>query len=419
MRLPSVNPAVNCVLFLAMFGYAVYSASVAGQAMTILVWYVVAGLSLPAAVAYFFERGWARWLAIAVMVTCAGSFVPQHLIYSRYLHAIALFAMSGLAVYWFLKEAITPEEVAREEGRSDDKADSSEDGESRPMTSLVLLLREPRYLDPAILAHAAGQAWDAEFLAGEEDSEAENFVVGDSPMFVIKHAASMYVVHNHPRPYFDASQEVAEQLSERRRRKAILEHRSWMSVDAMLLEATDEARREAYGQIGRMVAQLAGDDTMAVICPESGQIVPYDAELDQVLRSGEPLEAFDTPSNPPVIEIAPDDPRMQAAVAEAREHWPEFVAAFESRKPEDRFSVKAPFRDDECVEFMWVEVTAVEGDLVLGTLGNEPVSVTGLTLGGRVRVSLAELNDWIYVRNEQLYGGYTIKVFERIQKEEG
>jgi len=409
---PLMNAAISCFVLVAAIRFVLISPVPVHQ----LIWGAVSVLALPAMVGYYLQKGWARWLAVGFSVLMGGLMVTLSLREASYFTAFLYAAAIGVAIYWFITESITPEEIAREEAAQDADAEDADEESDAPMTSLVLLLREPKYLDPAILSHAASQAWDAEILAGEE-GEAESFVVGDSPMFMLKHEANMFVVHNHDEPYFKDSEEVAEQMGELRRRKAIVEHQAWMSVDALLVE-DDEARRQAYGQIGRVLALLAGDDTLAVVCPESGQIVPYDDELDALLRSGDPLEAFGNPANPPVIEIAPDDPRMQAAVAEARERWPEFVAAFENRAADERFSVKAPFNDDEHMEFMWVEVTAVEGKLILGTLGNEPVNVSNVKLGQRVRVQIDELNDWIFFRDDELHGGFTIKVFERIQKGE-
>ncbi len=407
---PLMNAAISGFVLVAAVRFAVISTVPAHQVL----WGAVAAMALPAMVGYYLQKAWARWPAVGFGLVMGGMMVTLSVGDGSYLSACLYAAGSGIAIYWFITEAITPEEIAREEANQE--ADTEDEEADAPMTSLVLLLREPKYLDPTILSHAASQAWDAEISAGEE-GEAESFVVGDSPMFMLKHEANMFVVHNHDEPYFKDSELVAEQMGELRRRKAIVEHQAWMSVDALLVE-DDESRRQAYGQIGRMLALLAGDDTLAVVCPESGQIVPYDDDLDSLLRSGDPLEAFGNPGNPPVIEVAPDDPRMQAAVAEARERWAEFVAAFENRGTDERFSVKAPFKDDEHLEFMWVEVTAVEGNLILGTLGNEPVNVSNVKLGQRVRVQLDELNDWIFFRDEELHGGFTIKVFERIQKGE-
>src|SRR5438876_7180084 len=46
-----------------------------------------------------------------------------------------------------------------------------------------------------------------------------------------------------------------------------------------------------------------------------------------------------------VIQIDEDDPRMAAAVAEAKKRLPEFISAFSKAKDGYQFSIKAPFSD--------------------------------------------------------------------------
>jgi uncharacterized protein YegJ (DUF2314 family) len=104
---------------------------------------------------------------------------------------------------------------------------------------------------------------------------------------------------------------------------------------------------------------------------------------------------------------------MLAAVAEARARFPEFVAAFEGRDGDEEqvFSVKAPFGVEDEVEFMWLQVTGIENDVVYGVLGNEPARGK-LKLGDRVRTSVAQINDWVYLRNDEMIGGFTVKVLD-------
>jgi uncharacterized protein YegJ (DUF2314 family) len=103
---------------------------------------------------------------------------------------------------------------------------------------------------------------------------------------------------------------------------------------------------------------------------------------------------------------------MKAAVEEARCRWTEFVEAFENRQPDQLFSVKAPFsQGDEC-EFMWLNVSAIENDTIYGELGNDPVNLEGMKEGDRLHVKLSDLNDWIYLKDGELHGGFTAKVLE-------
>jgi uncharacterized protein YegJ (DUF2314 family) len=103
---------------------------------------------------------------------------------------------------------------------------------------------------------------------------------------------------------------------------------------------------------------------------------------------------------------------MQAAVAEAHQRWNEFVAGFEARSPDDNtpFAIKAPFGSDDNTEFMWVEVTGIENDVVYGLLKNEPADIPNLHEGDRVKVSVADINDWLAVIDGEPVGGFTLKV---------
>jgi uncharacterized protein YegJ (DUF2314 family) len=173
-----------------------------------------------------------------------------------------------------------------------------------------------------------------------------------------------------------------------------------------------QPRESAYPHIGKLVAEFADEDCLAVLAPETSKIVPYDSSLEESLRSKEPLRLFDFPAKVPVIEVPDDDPRMKKAVKEARRRWPEFVTAFEQRELDDFFSIKAPIREGENCEFMWVNATAIEGERIFGTLGNDPVLLKKVRDGDRVVVSVADLNDWMYIKKgaEDYVGGFTVKV---------
>ena len=108
-----------------------------------------------------------------------------------------------------------------------------------------------------------------------------------------------------------------------------------------------------------------------------------------------------------------DNEQMEAAVAEARSRWPEFVALFQKRDPaSDRpFIIKAPFTDREGTEFMWVSVTALDGDTIHGTLANQPHRSVDYHEGQPVAVAAVDINDWLCADdNDQPLGGWTQKV---------
>jgi len=103
-------------------------------------------------------------------------------------------------------------------------------------------------------------------------------------------------------------------------------------------------------------------------------------------------------------------------VEKARASWARFVSAYEASAGEN-FSVKAPVTAADNTEFIWISVTAIEGDLIYGELANDPADLGKLKLGSKVSVPLADLNDWCYIDREgQLTGGFTIEAVHKASR---
>jgi uncharacterized protein YegJ (DUF2314 family) len=283
----------------------------------------------------------------------------------------------------------------------------------KPLTSLVLLLRRPRGLNATMLRESGAAAWRIEYGDGEN---ARNYVVGESPIFLMSNEGALYMVHNHNTSYFDDTKTVAENLGELRLSAALHEHNAWIAVDLMDGGERIKNANDAYPEIAKLLAELSGPDCAAIFCPETGAINVYDNTLEEKLRGPDPLSAVREPVYAPVIQIAEDDPRMLAAVAEARQRWPEFVGAFNARKPDQIFGVKAPITRGGQTEFIWLTVSRIEGDTIHGNLDNDPVN-PDLKCGEAVSVPLADLNDWAYSDSEKMVGPFTLKVLQEAAKE--
>jgi uncharacterized protein YegJ (DUF2314 family) len=292
---------------------------------------------------------------------------------------------------------------------------SRDDSESdKPIISLVLLLREPRYLDDKILAQQAGKAWHKAIDAGETE-DPQDFVVGASPTFVLKCGGRVFLVHNFGKPYMDDPKKAAEDIQELRLRKCVSEHRAWLSVDA-LGEFEGEDLDETYRRIGKLAAALADTDCLAIYAPGIDRLNVYDAELDEKLRGPNALDAFGRSPFVPVVPVTDKAPLLEKAATEARRRWPEFVAAFEQRGPDQLFSVKSRFEDGEAVEFMWAEVTGIENGVIYGKLGNDPVDMPRLRLGSPVQVKVEEIQDWVYTKESEMVGGFSVKILMEGEK---
>ena len=288
--------------------------------------------------------------------------------------------------------------------------------ESR-LISLVGLLSEPLHLNERLLTQAVQRAWNPRLGEGPED----DFVVFDERGSILRFRRQYFMVLNTAAPYVEDVEQVAEQIPDLRRRHLLLQHRAWFSIDAMKVEQnpTPDRLRWIYHVIARLFLELADERCLLIYVPDTSQVFPVNEETLAALRAPHPLKALGEADDIPVIRVPAGDPQMQLAVKQARHRWPEFVAAFEARRG-SHFAVKAPVTVGENTEFIWIAVTALEGDYIYGTLENDPVALGELKYGSRVRVPVAKLNDWIYFdENEHMVGGFTINVLgQRFKQDE-
>jgi uncharacterized protein YegJ (DUF2314 family)/cbb3-type cytochrome oxidase subunit 3 len=334
---------------------------------------------------------WTLWALGALLLALIALEAFQHRPRNIAMLAVAAFHLAVISIlYW------------RQKKQSQD----------RPMISLVLLLSEPRYLDERALAKLVEKAWGVSMDMRDDG----NSVAGHSPALMIRAEGRTFMVNNLNVPYFDEPEKAAEEMRELRLRKIVAGHRAWLSVDFLASDKHDSPA-EIYQLIGKLIAQLCDRDCLAVLCPATGRINVYDDEIREGLCEKDPMELLSNFSQPPVLSISENDPRMQQAIAEAKKRWPEFVEAFENRSAEQHFSVKAPFGDGEHTEFMWVGVTAIENDIIYGKLGNEPVNVRGMSSGATVKVRISDLNDWLFTEGEQMRGGFTIEAIRQAEGE--
>jgi uncharacterized protein YegJ (DUF2314 family) len=113
-----------------------------------------------------------------------------------------------------------------------------------------------------------------------------------------------------------------------------------------------------------------------------------------------------------VITVQDDDPKMNAAIAKARETvLAQFVPALKSPKPtQSEFSVKMMFTENKKFEHMWLASVRFDGQKFHGKVSNDPNSVKTVKFGQNVSVAPNEISDWMYVENRKLKGGFTIRV---------
>ena len=292
--------------------------------------------------------------------------------------------------------------------------------DDRPLTALVYLMKRAQPLTEPQVRQAIAAAWNAEL--GSEMKQGGDWLVRadqvnpamaqpDAKNYLVSHNGRMFLINSVGKPYMDDPEEDAKAYPDIRLRQAVGSHRAWNSVDHFGEPPEAEERAEIYAAIGRLLAEFAHDDILAIYCPELGRCNEYSPSILPTLRSGQPLTLFDEPTNAPIVEMDGDDPRMVAAVEEAQRRWPEFIAAFGNRGPSKTpFAVKARFVDGEQQEFMWVSTQRIEADVITGRLENSPAFVKTVKEGDIVSVRTEDVNDWFCEINGEAVGGFTLKV---------
>ncbi|MGE0825263.1 MAG: DUF2314 domain-containing protein [Candidatus Binatia bacterium] len=272
------------------------------------------------------------------------------------------------------------------------------------LTSLVLLLRTPRTLTIDQIRQAVASALGVH--CERDNTAATNYVIATPPSFVVHVEGCEFLVNSVSDPYIDPSQNIPDNIPNLRLQQVIRDHHAWLSVDALHTPPNATADH-VYRCIGRVIAALAADDCVGIYCPATNQLNVWRESLIEHLCGPNPLQAVAEPVDVPAVRVTANDTHMQAAVSEATSMWSAFVTAFEKRRADQTFAVKAPFTDETETEFMWVIVSDIAEETIFGTLDNEPIYLTNVCVGDSVTITVAQVNDWLYTDGTEMVGGFT------------
>lgn len=274
-------------------------------------------------------------------------------------------------------------------------------------SSLVLFLGRERSFDEADWRKRLGAEFGVAF-GGPDDDNDEHFVVQEEGYVRVISGDAMALVQlaaAEPKPAAEL-----HRYEDLRIRRIFGEQKQYLRVYSFgeVGEAAEAARRRF---LGRIAAALWGDDVLGLNWHCDATLVPASDEVPKQLRSQEPVAAT---LGEPVVPVlaATDREAMAAATAKARETWPEALAHLQKG---GELLAKFPFvrATNGGKEHIWVTVQSVDGDVVRGVLANEPMDLGELKLGSKVECKLAELSDWLFLRDGAMVGGYTVKVLQQ------
>ncbi len=99
-----------------------------------------------------------------------------------------------------------------------------------------------------------------------------------------------------------------------------------------------------------------------------------------------------------VAGLSVNDDALQQFKAKAQEQLPYLIEFMETHEEDDelfKYAVKTKFTEDEKAEHMWVQVTRFHDDFFTGQLANNPNTIKKLKHGDPVKVSRADVEDWL------------------------
>ena len=112
--------------------------------------------------------------------------------------------------------------------------------------------------------------------------------------------------------------------------------------------------------------------------------------------------------------LALNDTIMAAAIQNARESLPGFLALAKRPAPEMKgFAVKIALFGEGGPEFFWIHPFAHVGAQFIGQIGNMPRSVEGLKLGDTVAFTRRAIVDWMYMDAGTMRGNYLARAILR------
>ncbi|RYY70843.1 MAG: DUF2314 domain-containing protein [Chitinophagaceae bacterium] len=118
--------------------------------------------------------------------------------------------------------------------------------------------------------------------------------------------------------------------------------------------------------------------------------------------------------------VTVDDTSMNAAIRKAQKTITEFDQALESNNPSyTDFAIKKRYKTTDGGEHMWIAGIIFVNGNYKGFINNDAEKTTEVKYGDTVFVRKEEITDWMYLHNNVLRGGYTIReVRNQLTKEE-
>lgn len=124
------------------------------------------------------------------------------------------------------------------------------------------------------------------------------------------------------------------------------------------------------------------------------------------------LKVIEREEEPDIYQVGEDDKAMNEAIVTANKTLHLFNAALKSAADSlEAFSLKVRYdAPDGYGEHIWLNEVTLRNNIYTGIVNNVPNVITQVSLGDTVTVNNNNISDWMYLSNNKMRGGHTLRV---------
>lgn len=144
--------------------------------------------------------------------------------------------------------------------------------------SMVLLLREPKFLTLDQLRWAGEKAFRTSFTGGKES---DHYVLQPAFFTIMKAGPHTLSFLNYTKPYGDDSENFGNTMPKASQRKAWAEHKAWTAVDYVKGGVDLELE---YAVLAKLCAEILDLNCVGLYVPGEQSFIPNDGSLQKELQ---------------------------------------------------------------------------------------------------------------------------------------
>jgi uncharacterized protein YegJ (DUF2314 family) len=122
---------------------------------------------------------------------------------------------------------------------------------------------------------------------------------------------------------------------------------------------------------------------------------------------------------PDIITVTDADTEMNDAIKNANSTLSLFSQALKNPSPDaGYFALKKRFNTADGGEHIWVSSISIKDNEYFGVVDNLPEATADVKVGDTIQIENENISDWMYIENQKLRGGYTIRLLRNRMTEE-